>query len=309
MPKTLYAGSQGPDVKTLQSKLNAALPNAKPALAVDGIFGPLTLARVRAFQQSKGLVVDGIVGPKTWAALDAPNPPNYTKVWERCGCAAMYKSGAQARFHDHARSSGFSSVQHSYGPKAFQNASFGDAAPASSDDFWIGRTTETMRGVLDPVYGDSISYTNVFVTNQSGAGGRAFVLTVPAPIGGRYTAIQYVNLGTSFDNHTLIHEFGHVWQAQHHSSPTAYMINALASQGAEEIANAAEGTNKWSAYAYKLDKNLALYGAEQLAQMIADDEGGMRSRVRGFSKFELAVWLIPAPGVPFIEKRGEPGVK
>lgn len=40
-------------------------------IAQDGLFGPLTEARVRAFQRSQGLVADGIVGPKTWAALDA----------------------------------------------------------------------------------------------------------------------------------------------------------------------------------------------------------------------------------------------
>jgi hypothetical protein len=35
----------------------------------DGVFGPLTEAKVRAFQRSKNLVPDGIVGPKTWKLL------------------------------------------------------------------------------------------------------------------------------------------------------------------------------------------------------------------------------------------------
>ena len=38
-------------------------------LEADHIFGPVTVGRVRAFQQDRGLVVDGIVGPQTWSAL------------------------------------------------------------------------------------------------------------------------------------------------------------------------------------------------------------------------------------------------
>lgn len=43
---TIKQGSKGPEVKTLQQKLN---------LAVDGIFGLVTDEAVRNFQKSKGL--------------------------------------------------------------------------------------------------------------------------------------------------------------------------------------------------------------------------------------------------------------
>jgi len=57
----LRYGSRGSYVKVAQQRLGG--------LAVDGIFGSLTLAKVKSFQRSKGLVPDGIVGPLTWNAL------------------------------------------------------------------------------------------------------------------------------------------------------------------------------------------------------------------------------------------------
>jgi len=65
-------GETGKRVSDLQSRLNAL--GFKPPLKVDGIFGPKTLAAVRAFQKSHGLKVDGLVGPKTTAALRTRHP-------------------------------------------------------------------------------------------------------------------------------------------------------------------------------------------------------------------------------------------
>ena len=58
-------GSQGHPVQTLQYLLGAR----GHTVGVDGIFGPMTDAAVRAFQRGRHLSVDGIVGPKTWSAL------------------------------------------------------------------------------------------------------------------------------------------------------------------------------------------------------------------------------------------------
>jgi peptidoglycan hydrolase-like protein with peptidoglycan-binding domain len=53
-------------IRTVQYLLRQ---HGHPEVAPDGIFGPITDAAVRAFQQSRGLVVDGIVGDQTWPAL------------------------------------------------------------------------------------------------------------------------------------------------------------------------------------------------------------------------------------------------
>ena len=58
--QTLRKGSRGNDVKILQRALN---------LYDDGIFGNLTLERVKEYQKSVGLYPDGIVGDKTWEKL------------------------------------------------------------------------------------------------------------------------------------------------------------------------------------------------------------------------------------------------
>ncbi len=53
------------DVRQLQTLLNQNGAN----LAIDGNFGPATLAAVKTYQKNNNLKVDGIVGTNTWGAL------------------------------------------------------------------------------------------------------------------------------------------------------------------------------------------------------------------------------------------------
>lgn len=69
MPNLLRLGDNGPDVRKLQNFLNRCLPVPIRTLKEDGIFGPLTLARVKEFQVQAGLVPDGMVGPQTEETL------------------------------------------------------------------------------------------------------------------------------------------------------------------------------------------------------------------------------------------------
>jgi peptidoglycan hydrolase-like protein with peptidoglycan-binding domain len=65
------AGSTGDAVRGVQEEFQFRNLSGDPSkgVQIDGIFGPLTDAAVRGFQQDLSLVVDGIVGPLTWRAL------------------------------------------------------------------------------------------------------------------------------------------------------------------------------------------------------------------------------------------------
>ena len=80
--RLLNKGTKGNDVKQMQKvlkQLGYELGNfGENKDGIDGIFGSVTQAAVRAFQEANGLMVDGIVGPETLKALKAaicgPNP-------------------------------------------------------------------------------------------------------------------------------------------------------------------------------------------------------------------------------------------
>ncbi|BCJ38823.1 muramoylpentapeptide carboxypeptidase [Actinocatenispora thailandica] len=70
---TLRQGASGTAVRELQIRVAgwAASSAAKVYIAVDGQFGPATFGAVERFQRAYGLAVDGVVGPNTQAKLNA----------------------------------------------------------------------------------------------------------------------------------------------------------------------------------------------------------------------------------------------
>ena len=70
----LSNGSRGSEVTDLQQKLNDA--GYTPELKTDGVFGPLTEAAVRWYQEENGLDVDGRAGPDTMNTLDDRDMPH-----------------------------------------------------------------------------------------------------------------------------------------------------------------------------------------------------------------------------------------
>lgn len=75
MPKDLHLSSPpmaGPDVARIQEKLTALGYAPGP---IDAIYGPTTVAAVRAFQRDNKLEVDGVVGPETRKAIQRTKKP------------------------------------------------------------------------------------------------------------------------------------------------------------------------------------------------------------------------------------------
>jgi zinc D-Ala-D-Ala carboxypeptidase len=71
--RTLRQGMTGADVKELQIRVAgfAAASASHTRVAIDGDFGPGTLAAVRRFQSAYGVTADGVVAASTQAKLNA----------------------------------------------------------------------------------------------------------------------------------------------------------------------------------------------------------------------------------------------
>lgn len=71
----LQVGAQGELVEDVQRTLNAKL-DPSPKLTLDGEFGEVTQAALKALQKSAGLEETGLIDTKTWAALGPLLPPS-----------------------------------------------------------------------------------------------------------------------------------------------------------------------------------------------------------------------------------------
>ena len=314
MPRTLSSGATGSDVIELQSRLNNA-PSGSVPLDVDGIFGPKTRARVVEFQARKGLAADGIVGPKTWAALlegtgglDLPrrtgidcgtgDPANKGLVSLIAnlfgqGLAALGIIPAGAGFN--LSGSGSLASLSLPAPPTFRKLTPGEVITATG------------------VFGSSIDFSTVFISDKSGAQNRAFTAAIPVPaalaasFGIGSGMVQVMNLGSRFaapGRDLLIHELTHVWQSQHATSKVKFMANSLACQGAAIAANLAAvadaladfdlakakairsnadfpGFYPFSAYAHIRGKPFNAYAAEQIANQVEHGVGPIVAHVAG----------------------------
>lgn len=280
MDRLLIIGVSGPDVGELQAALNRRAPTQLAQLAVDKMFGAKTLARVKEFQRNNGLQMDGVVGPLTWSRLRAAQPPATRGTGVLCGNSEPANQGKALSIRNAfasglADQSKFSSLSSFTSPVSFR------------------ALTPAQIGIATGVYGSSLDFSRIFISSQSGLGGRPFTVAVPAtPIS---APMQIMNCGTfTPDTATLIHELAHVWQSQHHSSPTQFIANAVSSQAASVAANGLEaGLDRsvtsnpdfpvqfpFSAYAFAPGKPFGDYAAEQIASAVEHGVGAIVAHVR-----------------------------
>lgn len=320
MPQMLSIGSSGPEVKKLQSRLNFHPPTSLPFLVVDGMFGPKTFARVKEFQGNNALVVDGIVGPKTWAKLP-PFDDSSTPGLTGCDCATCdpknseFVSLVAAHFTASRKS-----APRTFAMRGPARPMMAFSAAPSTQSGPVRRLDDVQVSKAKAVYGDSIDFSSVFITDKAGLGNRPFTMAFKDTT----EVVQIINLGTFTPaDRTLIHELAHVWQSQHHSDKFRFMVNAVDSQAGAVVANAAEVFSDpdvllhkdhpvqfpTSAYAYSPGLSLDQYAAEQMANGIEKNETLLRNHVKSVAKNAVDTKNVTALKSPQFADRRIAGVK
>lgn len=272
--KNLSIGSNGQEVINIQRSLNNRPPSNLPPLNPDGIFGKKTDARVREFQKNNGLAVDGVIGPHTQASLAGMQAGTYNAKC-RCGNPLNLPICTPREVIDFFRNSRVS----------LGISSAGGSGPLQMLD-------DTQKAVAMTVYGMSLDFSTIFISRLRGFGGRPFTMIFKDS----NQIVQIMNCGTfSPDRNTLIHELAHVWQSQHHSSKSRFMVNAVDSQAGAVVASTAAAfgdpmvsLNKrfptyypFDAYAYDPGLPIGSMAAEQMAKAIEDGVGGVVSHIKG----------------------------
>ncbi|MFL6211745.1 MAG: DUF4157 domain-containing protein [Pyrinomonadaceae bacterium] len=164
---------------------------------------------------------------------------------------------------------------------------------------------QTERNIARPVFGFSLFYPRILLSNATGLSGRPFTTYVPGLFGGS----TVINVGPSAyaspgsNPSLLIHELTHSWQSQHHPNPAQFMVNSVASQAAAGVAGG-------SAYCYRPGRWFMFYAAEQIAQQVENGEPNIVSHVRATLPFvNDGANMISLNVFPRWEHRGDPGVR
>jgi peptidoglycan hydrolase-like protein with peptidoglycan-binding domain len=284
--KLLERGNAVQAVQLALISLNLPMPKSAHNYKAlpDGIFGQETLAAVKTFQRDNGLVPDGIVGKHTMTVLDRLFSVQPVRRHHHCG-NCYHRSGPHL------------SPEIAMG--AFSRADTGDhiRPPTQLPRFM----TDEERNKAQSVFGNSLNFVQILISDALGIDGRAFVTIVPKITDGQ-PDMCLVNWGPSPSDGTFFHELTHVWQSQHHAARPAFMANAIISQTTAAIFGG-------DAYAFIPGRAFSRYGAEQIAQQVERRKGDIISHIASFPLAVPDPANLPVPGLPFWETPGAPGVE
>jgi Zn-dependent peptidase ImmA (M78 family) len=171
------------------------------------------------------------------------------------------------------------------------------------------------------VYGSSLDFSSIFISNKTGLGGRPFTIAFPD----QSDIVQIMNCGTfSPSDATLIHELAHVWQSQHHSNKFQFMANAVKSQSLAAASNAAAAItdplvalNKdfplfYPFDAYSYDSTSMSFGsmaAEQMASAIENGEKTIVAHAKSIGMNAVDPLCVSGLSAARFADRRLPGVK
>ncbi len=141
-----------------------------------------------------------------------------------------------------------------------------------------GRELQDARSV----FGDSIDYVRVLVSDKLGVGDRAYCELcyyepekqtfgdrVKVPFNILNAGKRDKTSGELWDQYPrqLLHELTHAWQSQHAADPHAYFKNSMKNQALATMLGVQEGNlDMFSAYEFVPGQNLSEYNAEQVAR-------------------------------------------
>jgi len=166
--------------------------------------------------------------------------------------------------------------------------------------------TQAEQDSARTVFGNSLDFSSILISDGLGLNGRAFVTIIPDPtsLPGMPSGLKLtlVNWGPSPTPGTFFHELTHVWQSQHHVARAAFMVNAVISQQAGELAGG-------SAYAFIPGRLFLRYGAEQIAQQVQRGKAAVINHIASFPANFPDPINLPVPGLPFWETPGALGLE
>jgi hypothetical protein len=144
-----------------------------------------------------------------------------------------------------------------------QSRGFFPKPPALPKAPKIRSLSTSEKNLAKSVFGNTINYDLVKITDTLGSGARPWTTNTP-PIYTINVGGDYPSLTANDDRkRLLIHELAHVWQGQH---LVPFTINSAAHQSLSAINN---GGDVASAYSYTVGKPWGQYNVEQQASIVA----------------------------------------